>query len=103
MTDTPPELLSFGDWAGVADVVLGDAITDSPYASDADAKYVWPAIRDNLTRCGVLIGPSAVEIRPYHPPTQLIPGYSAAKQRIYLSATLGSMDDLRRRIRTSRS
>jgi hypothetical protein len=93
---TPPELLSFGDWAEVVDAVR-DAITDSPYATD-DAKYVWRAVQGDLTRCGVLIGPSTVEIRPYHPPTQLVPGYAQAKQRIYLSATLGSMDDLQRRI-----
>ena len=48
--------------------------------------------------CGVLIGPSGIEIRPYHPPTALNTGYSQAKQRIYLSATLGSMDDLQRRV-----
>jgi hypothetical protein len=46
----------------------------------------------------VLIGPSGIEIRPYHPPTALNTWYSRAKQRIYLSATLGSMDDLQRRI-----
>lgn len=93
---TPPELLSFSDWSEVADAVR-DAITNSPY-SDDEIKYVWRTVQGNLTRCGVLIGPSAVEIRPYHPPTQLVPGYAQAKQRIYLSATLGSMDDLQRRI-----
>lgn len=93
---TPPELLSFSDWSEVVDAVR-DAITDSPY-SDDEIKYVWRTVQGNLTRCGVLIGPSAVEIRPYHPPTQIVPGYSQAKQRIYLSATLGSMDDLQRRI-----
>jgi hypothetical protein len=46
----------------------------------------------------VLIGSSGIEIRPYHPPTTLNAGYSQAKQRIYLSATLGSMNDLQRRI-----
>ncbi|MFI6774880.1 hypothetical protein [Nocardia sp. NPDC050412] len=45
-----------------------------------------------------MIGPSGIEIRPYHPPTALNAGYSQARQRIYLSATLGSMDDLQRRV-----
>ena len=94
---TPPELLSFSDWSEVIDAVT-DAVTDSPYSTDDDIKYIWRTVQSNLSRCGVLIGPSAVEIRPYHPPTQLVPGYAQAKQRIYLSATLGSMDDLQRRI-----
>jgi hypothetical protein len=94
---TPPELLSFSDWSDIADAVRG-AVNESAYSAADDVSYVWPTIRDHLTRCGVLIGPSAVEIRPYHPPTQLVPGYSQSKQRIYLSATLGSMDDLQRRV-----
>lgn len=94
---TPPELLSFSDWAEVVDAVRG-AIAESAYSDENEIKYVWNSVQVNLTRCGVLVGPSAVEIRPYHPPTQLASGYAQAKQRLYLSATLGSMDDLQRRI-----
>ena len=63
---TSPELLSFGDRAAVATGVR-EEITGAAYAADDDVRYVWPTVRDHLTRCGVLIGPSAVEIRPYHP------------------------------------
>lgn len=94
---TPPELLSFSDWAAIA-TAARDAVEASPYVGDKDIKYVWPKVRDHLSRCGVLVGPSAIEIRPYHPPTALNPGYSQARQRLYLSATLGSMDDLQRRV-----
>lgn len=94
---TPPELLSFCDWSAISGAVR-DTIESSPFVEDDEARWVWPAVRDHLNRCGVLIGSSAIEIRPYHPPTSLCPGYSKAKQRIYLSATLGSMDDLQRRI-----
>lgn len=94
---TPPELLSFSDWAAIA-TAARDAVEASPYLDDSEIKYVWPKMRSHLSRCGVLIGPSGIEIRPYHPPTALNAGYSQAKQRIYLSATLGSMDDLQRRI-----
>ncbi len=93
----PPELLAFSDWAAIVSSVR-DAIEVSPLLEDSEVKWVWPKLRDNLTRCGVLIGASGVEMRPYHPPTSLNAGYSKAKQRIYLSATLGSMDDLQRRI-----
>lgn len=94
---TPPELLNFGDWSDIASSVR-DAINSSDFADDKDARYVWPTVREHLTRCGVLIGSSAVEIRAYHPPTRLVAGYAQAKQRLYLSATLGSMDDLQRRV-----
>ncbi|WP_306368719.1 DEAD/DEAH box helicase family protein [Nocardiopsis sp. CC223A] len=96
-SSTPPELLSFKDWAAIATPVR-DAIEESPLIDKDEIKYVWPAVRDHLSRCGVLIGPSGIEIRPYHPPTTLNTWYSQAKQRIYLSATLGSMDDLQRRV-----
>jgi hypothetical protein len=94
---SPPELLSFSDWAVIATPVR-DVVESSPFIQADEAKYVWPAVRDYLTRCGVLIGPSGIEIRPYHPPTTLNASYLRAKQRIYLSATLGSMDDLQRRV-----
>ncbi|MGH3874877.1 MAG: DEAD/DEAH box helicase [Pseudonocardiaceae bacterium] len=94
---TSPELLSFSDWSSVS-IAARDEIERSAYATDNDIKWVWPRVRDHLNRCGVLIGSSGIEMRPYHPPTALNPGYSQAKQRIYLSATLGSMDDLQRRI-----
>lgn len=112
---TPPELLSFSDWAAIA-TAARDSLDQSPLVADKklkqetdevkadvkklrdEIKWVWPKVREHLAQCGVLIGPSGIEIRPYHPPTALNAGYSQAKQRIYLSATLGSMDDLQRRI-----
>ena len=92
---SPPELLAFNDWAAVARPAE-DAIHDSRFVADGDAEYAWRQIREHLTRCGVLIGSSAIEVRPYHPPTALNQWYSKSRQRIYLSATLGSMDDLQR-------
>lgn len=94
---TPPELLSFSDWAAIASPAR-DAVEASPLVGEDEIKYVWPTVREHLGRCGVLIGPSGIEIRPYHPPTALNSWYSRARQRIYLSATLGSMDDLQRRV-----
>ncbi|MGW1974213.1 DEAD/DEAH box helicase family protein [Streptomyces sp. NPDC001889] len=98
---TPPELLSFSDWDAIAGPARA-AIEASRLVTDRELKdeamYVWPTVRDHLTHCGILIGPSGIEIRPYHPPTALNTQYSRAKQRIYLSATLGSMDDLQRRV-----
>lgn len=94
---TPPELLSFIDWHAIVSKAE-IAIADSDFAESKDGKYAWRKVRDHLAQVGVLIGPSAIEIRPYHPPTVLNRWYSEADQRIYLSATLGTMDDLQRRI-----
>jgi hypothetical protein len=94
---TAPELLTFGDWAAVASQVE-DLLANSEFVRSDDVRWVWPEVRGRLARCGVLIGPTAIEIRPYHPPTQTLAGYSRAQQRIYLSATLGTMDDLQRRL-----
>ncbi|MCQ3804434.1 MAG: hypothetical protein KTV45_10070 [Acidimicrobiia bacterium] len=94
--DTPPELLAFNDWSAVAR--LSEALIDnSSFSSHGPARFAWREVRSQLSRCGVLISPSCVEIRPYHPPTTLNKWYTKARQRIYLSATLGSMDDLQRR------
>ena len=94
---TPPELLAFSDWAAVA-AEAQRAISSSTWTNTSNARFPWQQIRDLVSRCAVLIGPSAIEIGPYHPPTQLNHWYNSAQQRIYLSATLGTMDDLQRRI-----
>jgi hypothetical protein len=46
-----------------------------------DLRWVWPRVRDHLTRCGVLIGSTGIKIRPYRPPTALCPGYIQARSR----------------------
>ncbi|WP_431040749.1 DEAD/DEAH box helicase [Streptomyces sp. P1-3] len=91
----PPELIAFPHWAAISDRAAHLLSSGLP---PNDAKFLWLRVRPNLHACGVLIGPSAVEIRPYNPPTQTLPGYRHSKQRLYLSATLGTMDDLQRRL-----
>ncbi len=92
---TPPELLAFSHWDALANEA--GALLDQELPEET-AVFVWPRVRPRLSACGVLIGPTAIEIRPYHPPTQTLIGYRNAQQRLYLSATLGTMDDLQRRL-----
>ncbi|MFJ5699001.1 helicase C-terminal domain-containing protein [Arthrobacter sp. NPDC093139] len=94
-----PELISFSDWADVSGPVES-LIAQSPFITKGEPRYVWGDIQGRLKRCGVLIGPSAIEMRPYHPPTALNQWHNKAQQRLYMSATLGSMDDLQRRLGT---
>jgi hypothetical protein len=95
----PPELLAFSHWAAISDSAV-EALTR--HLPEQDVRFIWPRVQPNLHAGGVLIGPSAIEIRPYNPPTQTLPGYRNARQRLYLSATLGTMDDLQRRLGVAR-
>ncbi len=99
---SPPELIAFADWAAVAPAAH-QALEKADLASlENGAQFVWRTIRPYLRRCGVLIGPTSIEIRPYHTPTQTIPGYARSKERVYLSATLGQAGDIQRRLGTHR-
>ncbi|MFF2606889.1 DEAD/DEAH box helicase family protein [Arthrobacter koreensis] len=92
-----PELITFADWANISSSVEA-LLAASPLVKEGELKHVWRNMIGRLARCGVLVGPDAIEIRPYHPATTVNPWYGNAKQRIYMSATLGSMDDLQRRL-----
>lgn len=92
----PPELLAFNDWDAIRERVAD--IVDRSSFTQSDERYVWREVKPKLARCAILIGPSGIEIGPYHPPSSTNPWVSEAKQRVYLSATLGSMDDLERRL-----
>lgn len=94
---TPPELISFVDWDAVASSVI-EVVEESEYYAQSDISYPWRVVRPNLRRCGVLVGPNAIEIRPYHVPAQAVPGYAQSRLRVYLSATLGQTGDIQRRL-----
>ena len=61
-----------------------------------DLKYSWSVISSHLESCSFYISPQAIEIRPIIPPTQSHLPFSQAKQRIYMSATLGEDGDIER-------
>jgi DEAD/DEAH box helicase/Helicase C-terminal domain len=95
---TPPELIAFNHWSYIADRVTTLIEGSALLTGSTDARWGWDAVRPHLELCGVLVGSGAIEIRPYHPPTRTVAGYREAQQRIYMSATLGTMDDLQRRL-----
>ncbi|MFF2549430.1 helicase C-terminal domain-containing protein [Nocardia sp. NPDC058058] len=97
-TSSPPELIAFNDWCAIAPSAIETIDHSSVVASRAPGFYAWQKIRTSVRQCGVLVGPAGIEIRPYHPPTQTVPGYSRSSIRIYLSATLGQPGDLQRRL-----
>lgn len=68
-----------------------DAHTDS-----SDLKYTWSMLRHNLRSCHLYMSSTEILIRPLIAPTWTHQAFSSAKQRIYMSATLGEGGDLER-------
>ena len=62
----------------------------------ASQKFAHDAIVGHLAACTLYVSWSKIEARPITPPTFENPLYSAAHQRVYLSATLGTSGELER-------
>lgn len=61
-----------------------------------DAFYSWQMISDHLTACNLFINWGAILLRPIIPPAQTHAPFATAKQRVYMSATLGAGGELER-------
>ena len=59
-------------------------------------QYPWRMIKDHLIACQCYISSNKILIRPMIPPTMTHAPFASAKQRIYMSATLGNGGDLER-------
>ncbi|QWH38134.1 DEAD/DEAH box helicase family protein [Bacillus mycoides] len=55
---------------------------------DSELKFKWTLIRDYLEYCFVLVSATHIEIVPKCLPIHMIPTYSRAQRRIFMSATL---------------
>lgn len=63
---------------------------------DNAQRYAWRMLADHLPACQVYVACSEVMIRPLIPPTWTHRPFADAKQRIFMSATLGAGGDLER-------
>ena len=61
-----------------------------------DVKFTWSLLRDHLHACHIYLASREILIRPLVPPTWTHAPFQHAKQRIYMSATLGAGGDLER-------
>ena len=61
-----------------------------------DLRFAWRTLRDHLQSCHAYVSTTAVLIRPLIPPTNSHAPFAKAKQRLYMSATLGAGGDLER-------
>ena len=66
------------------------------HTSDTELRYPWSLLRGHLDACHVYLSTQDILIRPLLPPTFAHAPFNAAKQRIYMSATLGAGGDLER-------
>lgn len=77
---------------------LAAALTSAFNSLGRGADQYWKsaALQDRLDRCLIYIAWDAILIRPVVPPTASHLQYTAAEQRLYLSATLGDGGELER-------
>jgi hypothetical protein len=66
------------------------------YTSQSSFRFSWALIRDHLDACNMYLSSKGILIRPLLPPTWAHTSFNSAKQRIYMSATLGEGGDLER-------
>lgn len=65
-------------------------------AQESNLRFTWALLRDHLSACHCYISATQILIRPLIPPTFTHAPFEKAKQRIYMSATLGAGGDLER-------
>ncbi len=80
-------------------IALLDEVLD-----ETDQRYSWSVVRGHLHACHVILTDSQISVRPSIAPTKFHAAFSRPRQRIYMSATLGTAGELerlwgRRRIR----
>ena len=104
------DIVDDSDWdptkAGLVELVAGAAIRrnensirdllDENLKAETSPWYAWNAIRDRLVACNLFVSWSSILIRPFIPPTLTHPPFEQARQRVYMSATLGAGGELER-------
>lgn len=94
----PPEMLVLLDSAELADDVRD--LIDGRVVTGSEAWWAWQRIRHRLEVCCWLISARAVTFTPYIPPSQTLAHFYEPTRRLYMSATVGSVDDVQRRLGT---
>jgi hypothetical protein len=63
---------------------------------DTDLGFAWSVLRDHLLACHLYVSSDGFLLRPLIPPTWTHAPFANARQRVYMSATLGEGGDLER-------
>ncbi len=72
------------------------AILDAHHDADSELQFAWQETRPILHACNFYLGSNELLIRPFIPPTWRHEPFTQARQRMYMSATLGAGGDLER-------
>lgn len=72
-----------------------DSYIDS-FEKRPNLSFPWENIRDYLHACNIFLSYGNIVVRPFIPPTRTHRPFENAKQRIYMSATLGKSGELER-------
>lgn len=72
------------------------ALLDEHARHDDDLMFQWSVLRDHVRACHLYVSAGTMLLRPLIPPTETHPPFVSAKQRVYMSATLGSGGELER-------
>jgi hypothetical protein len=78
----------------VADELTG--VLDANVGTAGDLRYRWSWLKGHLDACHLYIARGEILIRPLIPPSAHHAPFDGAKQRVYMSATLGAGGDLER-------
>lgn len=91
-----PEMIAFPDSAELAGEVR--EMVDAWIDISMDEWWPWQNIRDQLAACCWLVSGRGITFTPYIPPSQTLKYFSKPEGRLYLSATIGNVEDLERRL-----
>ena len=92
----PAEMLSPLDSLELAGEV--GALLDAQLPERTGPWWAWQRTRAHAQTCCWLVSARGLTITPWIPPSQTIEHFIEPERRLYLSATVGDMEDLRRRI-----
>lgn len=99
-----------GDWQSIDDITWVDKIPTHRLVDiaeelraaiaenirDSDQRFAWRMLADHMRACQIYVSCSEILLRPLIPPTWSHGPFANAKQRIFMSATLGAGGDLER-------
>jgi hypothetical protein len=71
-------------------------LLDAALEYQSNAWYGWQAIRGHVEACNFFLSWRELELRPLIPPTHTHAPFADAKQRLFMSATLGNSGELER-------
>lgn len=75
----------YWDWQQQVETVFA---TVDEQSAEPQVKFGWPLIREHLVLCDATFSPSGLEIRLPLPDLSVVPSFTSAQRRIYMTATL---------------